>query len=120
MIGDLDAVVGNKVYFWGSKWAKTNHLSGAKAPSAFKGFANSTGGPTPNCGGMWMSDPGNSSVPPNNVPTLITVIASSSVTKSGSVITGNNRKVVVVRVDPGYGPNPGHEGTGTVVSITCQ
>jgi hypothetical protein len=120
VIGDLDAVVGRKIYFWGSQWAKTNKLSGGAAPSAFKGFANSIGGTTPNCGGVWKSDPGNSSGPPNSVPTLITVIASSSVTKSGSVIMGNNRKIIVVKVDPGYGPNPGHEGTGTVVSVTCQ
>ena len=120
VIGDLDAVVGRKVYFWGSKWAKTNKLSGGSAPSAFKGFANSIGATTPNCGGSWTSDPGNSSQPPNSVPTLITVIASSSVTKSGSVIMGNNKKIVVIKVDPGYGPNPGHEGTGTVMSVTCQ
>ena len=120
VIGDVDAVVGRQVYFWGSQWAKTNKLSGGAAPSAFKGFANSIGGTTPNCGGVWRSDPGNSSGPPNSVPTLITVIASSSITKSGSVINGNNRKIVVVRVDPGYGPNPGHEGTGTVMSVTCQ
>ncbi|HEV2842101.1 MAG TPA: LamG domain-containing protein [Chthoniobacterales bacterium] len=119
IIGDLDAVVGRSVYFWGSKWAKKNKLSGGAAPSAFKGFANSTGGPAPNCGGVWMSDPGNSSGPPGTVPTFITVIASGSITESGSVINGNNRKIVVVRTDPGYGPNPGHEGTGTVISVIC-
>lgn len=119
-IGDVDAVVGRQVYFWGSQWAKTNRLSGGAAPSAFKGFANSIGGTVPNCGGVWRSDPGNSSGPPNSVPSFITVIASSSITKSGSVINGNNKKIVVVRTDPGYGPNPGHEGTGIVMSVTCQ
>src|SRR5438552_10957853 len=97
-----------------------NKLSQGVTPSAFKGFANSIGGTIPSCGSMWHSNPGNSSGPPNSVPTFISVIASSSITKSGSVINGNNRKIVVIRTDPGYGPNPGHPGTGTVMSVTCQ
>ena len=120
VIGDLDAVVGHTVYFWGSQWSSHNHPSQGVAPSAFKGFANSIGGTTPNCGDSWSSDQGNSSGPPSNVPDFITVIASSSVMKSGSVITGNDRKIVVVRTDPGYDGNPSHPGTGTVLSVTCQ
>jgi hypothetical protein len=53
VIGDLDAVVGRRVYFWGSQWSSHNHLSQGSAPSAFKGFANSIGGTLPNCGGVW-------------------------------------------------------------------
>src|SRR6267378_1891035 len=41
-IGDLDAVVGNKVTFWGAQWWKENHLSGGRAPASFKGFVNCT------------------------------------------------------------------------------
>lgn|GEM_PF-3815091 len=48
------------------------------------------------------------------------VIVSSSVTKNGSVLSGNNRKLVIVRIDPGYGPSPGGTGTGTVYSVVCQ
>jgi hypothetical protein len=118
VIGDLDAVVGRKIYFWGSQWAKNNHLSQGAVSSSFKGFANSIGGPIPNCGGGWGSN-GNSSAP-GSVPSLITVIASSSITKSGSVISGNNRKIVVIQPDPGYGASAGHEGTGTVMSVTCE
>src|SRR5215831_14429811 len=40
VIGDLDAVVGNKVTFWGAHWSTKNHLSGGTAPVSFKGFAN--------------------------------------------------------------------------------
>jgi hypothetical protein len=54
------------------------------------------------------------------VPSFISVIATSNATKSGSTISGNNRKIVVIRTDPGYGANPGSTGTGTVVSVTCQ
>jgi len=27
--------------------------------------------------------------------------------------------IVLVRTNPGYGPNPGHVGTGTIVSTLC-
>ncbi|HYW71873.1 MAG TPA: carboxypeptidase regulatory-like domain-containing protein [Pyrinomonadaceae bacterium] len=120
VIGDLNAVVGKKVTFWGAQWAKLNSLSSGSAPADFKGFANSSSTNPASCGGAWASDPGNSSGPPSQVPELITVIVSSSITKKGSQISGNNYKLVVVRTDPGYGPDPGHAGTGTVVSVICQ
>jgi hypothetical protein len=120
VIGDLDAVVGQHVTFWGAQWAKLNSLSGGSAPSSFKGFANSTTPFPPTCGGTWQTDPGNSSSPPGSVPTFIAVMASSSITKSGSTIAGNTRKMVIVRVDPGYEGNPGHAGTGTVIAVICQ
>ncbi len=82
-IGDLDAVVGNKVNFWGSQWWKNNHLSGGRAPASFKGFVNCTNPNPPNCGGTWTSDPGNSGHPPDTVPADMTVIVSSLITKIG-------------------------------------
>jgi len=120
VIGDLDAAVGNHVTFWGAQWWKLNHLSGGPAPASFKGFANS---PNPNpaaCGGTWQSDPGNSSGPPESVPADITVIVSSLITKSGPIISGDVPEMVIVHTDPGYSPNPGHEGTGTVTAVVCQ
>src|SRR5205085_11794763 len=65
VIGDVEAVVGNHVYFWGSQWAQHNSLSGGEASptptpgvsptpvNAFKGFANSTSSNPPDCGGSW-------------------------------------------------------------------
>jgi hypothetical protein len=41
------------------------------------------------------------------------------VTKSGSTINGTWAKIVVVKTDPGYQPNPGHPGTGTIVATFC-
>jgi hypothetical protein len=120
VIGDLDAIIGQPVYFWGSEWVTQNHLSQGSVPSAFRGFANSIGGTVPNCGDHWRSDPGNSSGPPNTVPSFITVIASNSIGKSGPIISGNDRKIVVVRTDPGYGPSPSQAGTGIVTSIICE
>jgi hypothetical protein len=30
------------------------------------------------------------------------------------------KEIVVVYVDPGYGPSPGHGGNGTVVHTVCS
>jgi hypothetical protein len=120
VIGDLDAVVGRKVTFWGAQWWKKNHLSGGTAPASFKGFANCTNPNPPTCGGTWQSDPGNSSHPPATVPADMTVIVSSLITKSGPIESGDIPMMVTIHTDPGYGPNPGHEGTGTVTSVVCQ
>jgi hypothetical protein len=119
VIGDGNAVVGNHVTFWGAQWADVNTLSGGAAPSGFKGFAGSTSPNPPICGGAWISNPGNSSGPPSSVPSLIRVIVTSSITKSGPTISGNIPQMAIVLTDPGYEPNPGHEGTGTVVAVFC-
>jgi hypothetical protein len=47
------------------------------------------------------------------------VIVTSSAAKSGPVISGDTAHIVIVRTDPGYAPDPGHAGTGTVVSQVC-
>jgi hypothetical protein len=59
-------------------------------------------------------------VPPATLPEFITVIVSSSISKNGSVISGDIRKLVVVKTNAGYAPDPSHAGTGTVVSVVCQ
>jgi hypothetical protein len=119
VIGDVNAVVGNHVTFWGAQWAQHNSLSGGTAPHSFKGFANSTNPNPVGCGGTWTSSTGNSGGPPSGLPTFITAIAASSITQTGSTINGNVSMLVVIQTDPGYQPNPGHAGTGTVVNVTC-
>jgi hypothetical protein len=47
------------------------------------------------------------------------VAGSSSILKNGSVIWGNIISIVVVVTDPGYAPNPGHPGTGTIIATYC-
>jgi hypothetical protein len=47
------------------------------------------------------------------------VIVASSVKKNGNVVSGDITKIVVVRTNPGYGPNPSDAGTGTVVAVIC-
>jgi len=47
------------------------------------------------------------------------VIVTSSATKSGHTISGDTPHIVVVKTNPGYAPNPGHAGTGTVALMVC-
>lgn len=117
VIGDLDALPGNQVTFWGAQWAKDNALSGGPAPRSFKGFTATV---PRDCSGNWISQPGDSSGPPQTVPAFIAVIASSGVNQNGAAITGNVSKIVIVRTNSGYGPAPGHAGTGTVVAVVCE
>jgi hypothetical protein len=108
----------NTVTFWGAQWAKDNSLSGGKAPNSFKGFAENP--TTPTCGAVWSADPGNSTPPPAGpLPDFMAVIVTSSADQSGSTISGNIVHIVIVKTNPGYEPNPGHAGTGTVVAVVC-
>jgi Bacterial Ig-like domain (group 3) len=116
VIGDQNASVGNRVTFWGAQWWKLNSLSGGPAPAAFKGFASHVPNNPPRCNDHWTTQPGASSNPPATVPQYMAVIASSSITQSGSTIAGDTTDVVVVKTNAGYGPNPGNAGTGTVVA----
>ncbi len=119
VIGDLvNQSAGATVNFWGSQWSQNNPMSGGSAPNSFKGFEN--GNALPACGSTWTSNLGNSSSPPPTIPQFMAVIVSSSVQKSGSIITGNVRRIVVVKTNPGYGPSPGQWGRGQVVAILCN
>lgn len=118
VIGDLENVPGGSAYWWGAQWWKKDQLSTGLAPASFKGFENSN--PTPWCGQSWTTRPGNSSRPPTSVPNTMAVIVASHITKSGPMISGNVVDIVLVKTDPGYGPNPGHPGTGTIIATLCS
>jgi Bacterial Ig-like domain (group 1) len=118
VIGDENSATGTLVSFWGAKWWKNNSLSGGSAPPSFKGFAENPA--TPSCGTGWSTDPGNSTPPPNGpLPADMGIIVASKITKSGSQIAGDTVHIVVVKTNPGYRPNPGHAGTGTVEAQVC-
>jgi len=118
VIGDGNAAVGTSVTYWGAQWPKLNTLSGGSAPADFKGFEDNPS--TAACGVSWSTDPGNSTPPPTGpLPAFMAVIVSSSISKSGSTISGNTVHIVIVKTNPGYAPNPGHAGTGTVVAVVC-
>jgi len=65
------------------------------------------------------SQPGNSSNPPATIPEYMAVIVASRMQQDGSVITGDVKKIILVKTDPGYGPSPSHPGSGQVVAILC-
>lgn len=119
VIGNKSVALGKTVTFWGASWWKKNSLSGGRSPASFKGFENKTA--IPACGTtIWTARPGNSAHPPAGpLPEFMAVIVSSSIRRSGSSIRGNIVHIVVVKTNPGYAPNPGHSGTGTVVAIIC-
>jgi hypothetical protein len=118
VIGDRNAAVGNTVTFWGAQWAKINSLSGGNAPAAFKGFAEKPLNPA--CNINWSADTGSSTPPPAGpLPAFMGVIVTSSASQAGSTISGNTVHIVVVQTNPGYAPNAGHAGTGTVVAVTA-
>lgn len=118
VIGDKNAANGTSVTFWDAQWGKLNTLSGGAAPPGFKGFEDQPA--LPKCGQTWTTDPGNSTPPPAGpLPAYMLVIVSSSVSKSGSSLAGNTVHEVVVKTKPGYAPDPGHPGTGTVVAQIC-
>jgi FtsP/CotA-like multicopper oxidase with cupredoxin domain len=123
-IGNVSAGAAGTVTWWGSSWAKDNVLSGGPAPPAFKGFAEivslPTSTPPSSCGGPWSAPGGNSAPPTSTVPSYMGVLVTNGSTKSGNTISGNTVKIVVVKVAPGYEPNPGHAGTGTIVATYCQ
>ena len=113
----------SNVTWWADNWNPLNTLTGGTAPSSFKGFAANvslpTSTPPATCGGNWTTLPGNSPPPTSGVPSYMGVLVSSKVTKSGNGVAGNTTHIVVVKVNPGYAPNPANHGTGKIVAVFC-
>lgn len=121
VLGDNTAVTGAAdVEFWGADWARQNVLSGGSAPDAFKGFASAVSTSPPACGDTWLSRPGNSSKPPDALPPFMGVAVSSAIRQSGSTISGNVPRIVVLHIDAGYAPDPADRGTGKIVAVYCH
>jgi hypothetical protein len=124
-LGDQTAaaalVSGASVTWWGAEWSRANVQSAGGAPASFKGFADVTTPAPPACGGTFTTRPGNSSAAPaaSVIPSYMGVITTAAASKSGNTISGPITGIVVVRTDPGYAPDPGDPGTGTVVATFC-
>jgi len=119
VIGDVEAHgIGSVVNFWGAQWWKNNQMSGTTTPGyeSFKGYASTADN---FCGGVWSTQPGNSSDPPSTIPSDFAIIVTSKVLKDGNVLSGDIRQIVVVHQDGNYQDNPGHAGGGTVTTILC-
>jgi len=127
VLGDNTAATAGSstVTFWSNNWSTLDSLSGGIAPSSFKGFAGSVqtlpSGPTQpsTCGGTWITTGGNSAPPTSGVPSYMGVLVATHVDKHGNPVSGDFVHIVVVRVNPGYGPNPMSAGTGTIVATYC-
>jgi hypothetical protein len=123
VLGDTTASTAGSstVTWWGDTWWQLNALTGGAAPASFKGFAGTITLPTPSasCGSSWTTTGGNSPPPVAGVPAYMGVVVSSGVAKSGSTISGNSTHIVVVKVDPGYAPDPSSHGVGTIVATYC-
>ena len=119
VIGDVEAHdIGDTVNFWGAQWWKNNAMTGivSNDVAAFKGYLDFSDNA---CGGTWSSRPGNSSNPPDVIDGDVAIIVTSSVVKNGADIGGDIKEIVMVHHDGGYGPNPGHPGSGTVLRVVC-
>jgi hypothetical protein len=125
VLGDTTAAGAgaSTVTWWADGWSLLNVLSGGVAPSAFKGFAGNITLPTTTpaafCTAPWTTTGGNSPPPTSGVPSYMGVVVAPAVTKSGSTISGSYVHIVVVKVNPGYAPNAGSPGTGTIVAAYC-
>ena len=117
-IGDEDASVDAHVMFWGAQWWKQNDLSTDTTRPSFKGWATTVD--TPTC--TFTTRTGDSPPPPDGpLPQYITAVVTNQVTQSGYVINGTVTAVAVIKVDPGYDGNPGHDGWGTITELqSCQ
>jgi hypothetical protein len=133
VVGDQSATLGASVTWWGAQWAGRNSLSGGRAPDDFKGFAAELSTRQPQCGTQWATEPGDASAPPRSVPAYMAVIVASTIVQDGeraaptrheeqgeSDLRGDSVAIVVVKTNPGYKPDPGHAGTGTVVDVLCR
>jgi hypothetical protein len=111
------------VTWWADTWSILDSLSGGLTPPAFKGFAGvitlPTTTPVTKCGSSWTTTGGNSPPPTSGVPTYMGTVVTSKVTKPNTTITGDTVKIVVVKTNRGYAPDPGQHGTGTIVATFC-
>lgn len=123
VLGDLTvaaATPSTSLTWWSYAWTAFNSLSSNGSNSSFKGFAGTLRTSPPACGSAWTTTPGNSPPPVGGVPSYMGVLVASSANQSGNTFSGNTVKIVVVLTQPGYGPNPGSPGTGTIVATYCQ
>ncbi|HEY6181439.1 MAG TPA: Ig-like domain repeat protein, partial [Terriglobales bacterium] len=122
--------IGQRVNFWGSQW-ETQVINGQyfAANPSFKGWSGALTGPIQQCQvnvtptaltpACWDVKPGQSFPPDQTLPSLIQVIVSTVITKSGSDVFGNIACGAVLTVDhtPPYGAVPGQPGFGTITAV---
>jgi hypothetical protein len=116
-VGPISSAIGKSTFFWGAHWNTNNPLSTGSAPPSFKGFED--GLTPPACGVQWTGDPGKNASEPATIPTYMAVLVAGTITKHGTTITGDEPNIVIVKTNPGYGPQLNTPGTGTIVGVLC-
>jgi RHS repeat-associated protein/uncharacterized repeat protein (TIGR01451 family) len=123
--------IGQRVNFWGSQW-ESQVINGQyfAANPSFKGWSGALTGPIQQClpnvtqatltSACWDVKPGQSFPPDQVLPSLIEVIVSTVVDKSGSDVFGNIACGAVLTVDhtPPYGAVPAQPGFGTITAVS--
>jgi hypothetical protein len=113
--GNTDGVqVGRDYTFHGSQWSKQVKQGTYGAGSSFKGFATNLNAAATS----WTTTTGSTTGLPAQVGDVISVLVSTSITKSGSNITGNATKQVLLVVDDPSDYRPNGNGTyeGTLLT----
>jgi hypothetical protein len=118
----LAATTPATVTFWSPIWPRLNPLVNSPlsmAPLSFRGLANSTSSSPPSCGGSWTGTTSYTTLAPATVPTYMGVLVSSKITLASTKLSGDIKRIVVVKTNPGYSNAQGGSGTGTIVGIFC-
>lgn len=99
---------GDRLQFWGRKWADQVLAGPYTGDPSFQGFAE------PLSDVLWASPPASAGAMPPGLPTLISVIVTTEVTGHGKGSTGNIAGHAILRVEApeSYHPAGGHDTWG--------
>lgn len=113
VISDRAAKVGATVTFWSPSWASRNVPSQGRKVPEFRGFASAATTVPPKVGATWRGTGAASAKPPRTLPRVIAVVVTSSVRKSGTRISGNVVRIVLIRRGTTF-------GTGKVIAVLAR
>lgn len=102
VVGDVGLAIGSTVTYWAKDWSAKNRLSKGVVITGFKGYASAA--PTkPVVGRAWTSTTTASLYPPTALPRYVAVLVASSLRLSGTTVTGNVIRVVLVQRSSTFG-----------------
>ena len=107
------------VEFWGHSWSRDNVLSGGPAPDSFKGFASAIRHQSARLRRRLDEQAGQQLETAGHAATLYGRSRFQQHYQVGFDYLSDVPEIVVVTPNPGYEPDPGHPGTGTVVAEFC-
>ena len=105
------ATVGKSIVWWSTRWNRSNGLGTRTSLSGFYGFSASVSSYPARVGGRWSGSLYASTRPPRTLPSLMAVVVASSISRSGTTVSGNVYRIVLVK------RSTTTFGLGTVVAI---